>query len=420
MKKLKYLIFGLRNLVIAEDKADSSKGHTDLDGDDFQEFTKLLNYVRSQDITPVVFANHDWKFGKDGKTAQEVLTKKWGKVEWIIASELNLPYKPQAAAMQAVLKRLGCEANEVLYIGNTVDDMRTAVNGEVLFLNGTWISDSIEYGFKFSSPKAIAKFIDVFCVRSHGWHFAIEQGRLRYYSLAPFSTMKPEFEAYSANARNTAKFGTGDAKFWGRYLVATMFLTGLYKDFEYVCPFPSHKANTWNNPVQDSISRFIQCFRGKYLPDLIVRHATSLKAQHNPTAMNHAVHLDSIHLNAHPQKNSGGGTYVNCPLKNGKTVLILDDICTQGFSMEAARAYMEKAGAGVILVSWLKTINRPFQELATTGGFKFDPFKPTNWDGAKLKVVTHQYKAAMDDDQAYKELKEKFERYKKWEWPEDV
>lgn len=418
VKKLKYLIFGLRNLVIEADQ-DSSKGKIDWSSPSIQEFGRLIQYARTQEIEPVVFANHSWDFGQ-GRTAEAVLGNQWGKMQWLTAKKLGWPLKPQAAAMEAVLKHLKCAPNEVLYVGNTEKDMQTAVNGGVLFLNATWISDSIPYGFKFKTPKAIAKFIDVFCVRSHGWHFSVEEGGLHYYSLAPFSTMKPEYETYSEDARDTAKSGIGTPTFWGRYLCATMFLTGLYQQIDYMCPFPSHAAKKWNDPLMESLNTFAQCFRIKYISNLIVRHTTSMKAQKNPALMDHWKHLDTIHLTQKPIKSvKSGTTYAKSPLKSGKTVLVVDDICTQGFSLEAARTYIERTGASVITVSWLKTINRPFQQLHT-GGFKFDPYAVTDWSKAKLTIEAHPYRSTMSDDEAYQELHEKYVAYKNWDWPKGI
>ena len=418
MKRIKYLIFGLRNLVI-ESEEGSSKGSIDFGSPSFGEFTRLMHYSQSVGIQPIVFANHDWRFTTG--TSEEVLSKRWGKVQWLIARKLGLPFKPQAAAMQAVLSRLGCEPNEVLYVGNFEDDMRTAVNGEVLFLNATWFGQRIVYGFKFPTPKDIAKFIDVFCLRSHDWHFSVNHGGLRYHSLAPFSTMKPEYEVYSADARSTAKFGLGQAEFWGRYLCSTMFLTGLYRDIDYMCPFPSHEARSWRDPLRESLNTFAHCFRIKYIPDLVVRHTTSPTGHKNRHLMNHRVHLNTIHLNEHPVKSTTTGSqYAHSPLKRDKTVLVVDDICTEGYSLEAARAYLERTGVGVVSMSWLKTINKDFQEITSTNGFKFDPYAPNKWSGAKLSLKTHGYHSTMSDDDAYKELHEKFTSYRKWDWPSGI
>lgn len=413
MKQIKFLVFGLRNLLIKAG-ADSSTGKGDFDSPLTHEFGRLIAYARAQGIEPVVFANHGWTM-HGGEQVEDLLARKWGAMRWITADGRRFPFKPQAGAMDAVLKELKCDPNEVLYIGNSEDDMRTAVNGEVLFLNAVWLTDSTGYGFRFDSPKDIAKFIDVFCVRSAGWAFEIDDGPLRYRSLAPFSTMYSQYGAYSANARST-KDGWGEPAFWGPYLCATLFLTGLYREFDYVCPFPRHTAHEWNEPLRESIVNFAKCFRKRYIPDLVVRHTSTVSSRRNPETLGHLDHLNSIRINDRPTKNvDTEATYVRSPLGRGKTVMVVDDFCTRGRSIEAARVYLERTGVNVILVSWLKTINRDYS--AIVGDFDFNPYVANEWSKVKLGTKIYPYRVAMTDDDAYKELTTKFERFKRWEWP---
>lgn len=417
IKKLKHLIFGLRNVVIREDPSGGGGGV--LDAKAASEFGRLIAYARTQGIEPVVFANHDW-VGSDKRSAREVLEPQWGKVLWLTADGSKIPFKPQAGAMQTVLGTLRCEPNEVLYLGSTEDDMRTAVNGEVLFLNAVWHADTTRYGFRFESPREIAKFIDVFCARAAGWAFEVTDGPLRYYSLAPFSTMYSGYDQYSANARST-KEGFGEPEFWGRYLCATLFLTGLYREFDYAAPFPRHTANAWNEPLRESISTFAKCFRKKYIPDLVIRHTSTKSSRQNPDLLTHQDHLSSIRLNRTPTKNADtGAKYVNTPLGTGKTVMVVDDFCTRGRSIEAARVYIERTGSKVILVTWLKTINRDYSRIISANATKFDPYTPNDWQGAKLSTKTYPYHAAQTDDDAYKEVAAKFAAYRSWDWPRGI
>jgi hypothetical protein len=137
MEKIKYLIFGLRNLMI-EAGAEDRRGYSDLDSQVMKEFGKLIGFARSKNVQPVVFANRDWQMTETQESAKSQVTKRWGPMEWLIAGERGWPFKPQAGAMSSVLRHLKCKPNEVLYIGNHERDMRTAVNGGVLFMNATW------------------------------------------------------------------------------------------------------------------------------------------------------------------------------------------------------------------------------------------------------------------------------------------
>jgi hypothetical protein len=412
--KIKAVVFGVRNLIIAE-HADGRSGGV-IDEHALAGFGRFIRYLRTVGIQPVVFQNDAWERSGDKASIIGILKQEWGDFPAFETTRDNMPRKPQAAAMQELLKRIGRSSNEVLYIGNSESDMQTAVNGRVLFLNGTWLKEAVNYGFKFATPKELAKFVDIFCVRQHDWHFKIEQGDLRYYAMAPFSTMLTQYEEYSASARAMAKRGVGNPEFWGRYLCSTLFLSGLHEEIDYVCPFPSHAANRWNDPLRQSLDIFAKCFRIRYLPDLLVRHTTALQSHKNRDEMSHASHLKTLELNRAPMKNLvTGERYRNPPLKSGKTVLIVDDFCTRGFSLEAGRALVEQTGAKVILLSWLKTINTPYVEF--TGKLSGSPYVPCDVARSVLLAREHSYHATISDAAAYKELAEKHGEYDAWDWP---
>jgi hypothetical protein len=64
--------------------------------------------------------------------------------------------------------------------------------------------------------------------------------------------------------------------------------------------------------------------------------------------------------------------YVKPPLGPTKRVLVVDDICTEGFTLEAPRAYVAQTGASTVGLSCLKTINPGYKELAPPP--RFDPY----------------------------------------------
>jgi len=73
MNRVKYLVFGLRNIVFRDED-----GRGFVDNPLFSEFSRLLRFVHCQGITPVVFANDNWAVG--GKEVQPILTEYWGNI----------------------------------------------------------------------------------------------------------------------------------------------------------------------------------------------------------------------------------------------------------------------------------------------------------------------------------------------------
>ena len=102
-------------------------------------------------------------------------------------------------------------------------------------------------------------------------------------------------------------------------------------------------------------------------------------------------------------------------MSHNKTILLIDDICTRGYSLESARKYIEATGAKVISVSWLKTINTDIELLGDIG--RFDPYQPNTFTGAPVSK-TYSYHRNIVDHLAPSELRLQFSRYENWDWPD--
>ncbi|ELY6301016.1 phosphoribosyl transferase [Cronobacter sakazakii] len=409
MSKIKGVILSVEDILVPHGKVDKSI---------FAEVEKLINYFQKKNIEFVIFTNRAWTIGPERKPLEDVLHKHWGDFKYFCrAKDRSVPGKPKAEATKYVLDAMGWDSTETLYIGASQNDMQTAVNGDLLFLRATWWAHKTDYGFEFATPKDIARFIDTFCLREHLWCHEIHDGNFNFYALAPFSTMKEEYTLYSEDARAAAKHGLGHPDFWTGALISSLYFSGIHKKINYVSVYPGHKAGYGNNIMDGAISIFGKCFRKTYIPDLIIRHTTSQKSQkarNEGISIDHRNQLNTIHLNPKPHRNPTT-TYKKPPLGEGKTVLLIDDITTRGFSFESARAYIEATGARVILVSWLKTINT---DISTLGQLpKFDAYKPNIFEKAPVGK-THSYRDNIVDILAPTELTRLFSAYKNWDWPE--
>ncbi|MFL1502671.1 HAD hydrolase-like protein [Pseudomonas sp. S191] len=408
MAKLKGVILSVEDVLVQQGLGDALV---------FSEVTKLIKYLKGTGTQFVVMTNRRWTVGDGSRLLVDALKEMWGEFTYLCRStDSKIPAKPRAEATEYVLNLMGWKSNEVLYIGASESDMQTAVNGGLLFLRATWYANKTDYGFEFDAPKDIARFIDVFCFRDHLWCHEIHDGNFEYYALAPFSTMKAEYTLYSEDARKAAKQGLGHPDFWVGAIVSSLYFSGIQNRINYITVYPGHKAGSGNVVMNDAMAIFGKCFRKNYLPDLIVRHTTAQKSQ---TARNQGIPLDhlnqlnTIMLNKAPLKTSSV-RYKSPPLGKGKSVLLIDDICTRGYSLEAARTFVEKTGAKAILVSWLKTINTDIVELAPFE--KFDPYKPAVFSTQRARK-THSYHENIVDHLAPGELSEIFAHYKDWEWP---
>jgi hypoxanthine phosphoribosyltransferase len=103
------------------------------------------------------------------------------------------------------------------------------------------------------------------------------------------------------------------------------------------------------------------------------------------------------------------------PLKHGKTVLLVDDICTEGNSFEAGRAFIGAVGAETICLSWLKTINSDYR--AVSPPLKISkPFLPQILQHP-ITTTTQWYSNSISSHAAPTDLADVYQRYFKWVWP---
>ncbi|MGR6860751.1 phosphoribosyl transferase [Aliivibrio salmonicida] len=412
-KRLKGVILSVEDTIMNMGKIDQ---------DVFREVEKLMAFFKLREITPILLANQQRSVTNsdtgEKRDLYDALDDHFEELKIFTRQrDDKVPPKPQTAATQYVLDEMGWESNEVVYIGSNDDDMRTAVNGNILFLRATWYSNNTDYGFEFSEPKEVARFIDTLCLREHFWSHEIIDGDFEYYALAPFSTYKEAFRKYSENARAAAKFGQGDVDFWLGALVTSMYFTGIHKRINFIAAYPGHKAGVDNDKMNNDLLTFGKCFRKKYLHNLIERHTTALKSQ---TARNHGMALDhhnqlnTIKLNRLPTWNYNR-PYANPPLGRGKTVLLVDDICTKGWSLDAARKYIEKTNAKTIMVTWLKTINTNYCSIGDLG--HFNPYQENQFANVPIakEYSYHQY---LVDHNASEELGEQLEQFLNWDWPQ--
>jgi hypothetical protein len=202
MARLKGAIFSLRDVVVRSGAVDPKIA---------LEVGKLIGWLRREGVQPVFVSNRHWVAKmRNGSTKdlKSVLSQQWGPMPWYIASNGDMPFKPRADAMKHVLTGQGWKPHEAIYVGNTEDDMKTAVNGNLLFLNAVWHGEASRYGYQFDSPLDVARFIDCFCLGIDDWFWEIEDGDVRVYALGPYSTKSPQYaeaQRYSTHAHDTAK-----------------------------------------------------------------------------------------------------------------------------------------------------------------------------------------------------------------------
>lgn len=414
MHTLKGAIFSLRNVLAKSGEFDQGTA---------KETVKLIKYLISVGVQPVLVSNSSWSIVGTEEPFNEYFSRLVGQALPYFQGGRDMDYKQYASAMQHVLKAQGWVSQEVVYIGNTQDDIKAASNGGLLFLNAKWHEANSPFGFEFNSPKDIAKFVDCCCLTPRDWFWGIENNGLRVYTIAPlgeFSKAYPDAAIYSTDAKNAVKFGVGDLRFWGLLMAARMHLSGIGAEANYVAPYPGHKTTSEKAELLQAVSIASGSLRAKYLQDYVSRHSDAPKSQElrnsgqSPSAINQ---LSTIHLRSDPLKTGAiGGRYKNPPSVKGKTILLVDDICTQGHSLETARAFTETTGANVICLCWLKTPGaNDYHEIFDLEPKIKRPYQA--YQPVRHKLRIHSNSGNVINGNAASEIADAFTRFNEWDWP---
>src|SRR5207248_11735981 len=118
------------------------------------------------------------------------------------------------------------------------------------------------------------------------------------------------------------------------------------------------------------------------VPDLLTRHTAAARSQLYPDVAGHLAQLRTVSLNPYPTKRADR-KYSASPLKSGKTVLVLDDLCDRGRSFEAARAYLSRVGWNAICVSLFKSPEHGYEAVTPP---MLAPFTANNPASSAVRV----------------------------------
>lgn len=329
----------------------------------------------------------------------------------------GMPGRSTGHSAAPIMELYGALPHETVLVGGMEEDMRAAVNNKLLLIRPDWYGARMDYGFPMSSVSELARFCMVFALRQHPIFWQIRSGSLDISAGGPFSTMNANYAVFGADARAFAKQGKGNPDFWFYFTISSLYFSGLLDGVKYICSYPGHRVGSADEDergIAAILVRLGKCLNKGYYHDLIVRHSDAPKSQHIKAAdRKFGPQLSSIRLNKRPHKNlSAEPNKTDLKIKN-EIVLVVDDFCTSGRSSEAARLYIEAAGAKARIYTWLKTINTSYDQAQGS-----PPLKPyaENAVGEPAGTISHGYSGAIVAPKAPAEIQEIFEKYSNWAW----
>jgi hypoxanthine phosphoribosyltransferase len=381
------------------------------------ETAELIKALDNEGVRSVFWSNKSWTV--NSKTPLNVYFSDLCGVDIVVHGMHNdkMPNRTSANSVQPLLDKYGVARHETILVGSSQNDLRAGVNNRLLLIRTDWYGQQLDYGFPVNSVSELARFLFVFALRKHPIFWQVRTGSGVDISAAgPFSTFIQNYAVFGGDARAFAKAGSGHPDFWFLFTVSSVYFSGLLDGVDYIATYPSHDPkSTYNAGMGHTLTLLGQCFRKGYYQDLILRHQLAQKSQPiKAVDRTYSNQLHSICLNKRPTRNNNAEPNRTDLSLRGKRVLLVDDFCTSGRSIESARAFLSAAGATMTAYCWLKTISVPYEEMSPLPAVA--PYA-ANPDLPEPGTLSHSYHASIIDQQAPAEIQAIFEKYRDWTWP---
>lgn len=284
--------------------------------------------------------------------------------------------------IDVVTNALGIHRHQLLYVGCSTLDWRTAINSGVLYLHANWAARQPggTTSLTVESPLEVPSFFETFLATPPAWAYGLDQGNWKLRSLLPASAILPctsprqKFTLQDVFTYDKAiKVNDEDARdLLMLFVLSNAYLEGLIPANPVICVYPGSKRGKVSLQLADYLDRAAKLFHGYYKDDLLVRASdaidTSLervnarKKGRTPN-VSIATQAATVHLG---ERYRGRLT--------GRSVIVFDDFTTNGMSLEWARLLLSAAGAGRIVMLTVGKYGTSHYRYDLRSGIRLDPF----------------------------------------------
>lgn len=372
----------------------------------------LIAKLSAAKVNVAIWSNRKWTVG--GKTPlEDYLSLKAGTTVHYVGQQIGMPPRQRAGSVNPILQKFDVKLEEAVLVGARDEDLQAGVNNKLLLLRPAWYENDLGYGFELKSIEELGRFCLLFGTRTHPFYWQVNDAErgLQVNALGPFSTLIQAFAKFGEDAKNAAKYETGTLVFWHQLITSTLYFSGLIHKVNLITVYPGHAAGKKDKAFYEVLDLLGKCFNKPFCPDLLLRHEDAIKSSFQKAGdRKFSNQVNTLRLNRYPSKYGGAPRKTPINLA-GKSVLIVDDICTSGRSLDSARAYMVAAGASAVLFCWLKTINTDY--LSMEPAPKLAPFEK-NIIATEPKAKTYGYSTNIVDPAAAQELDHLLKQFQTW------
>lgn len=318
--------------------------------------------------------------------------------------------------VQHICSSTSLKANELLYIGDSDQDMITAVQGRVIYAHAAWgNAKTYRYGLDAPAPGWVPTVVELIFQKQQPWYWSVNtHDALRRVATARAMTDALDHLALRDPLLNVFKgerdFTIGNSSMGFRDFIMLNLLASLYHEdtFSNVDLWTTYPGSTGkpNTIMGEFLAVAALLFRQQYRSDLFIRHR---RAQHSAEA--YKKHLNPMDA-AFNQFDTVQINPIHRQLLRDKRVLILDDFMTRGITTECGRNMLLSAGAGGVVIAAIAKYPSDFHVI-TVQDQTWDPFSVGALSHAGVKI---RWESGERNASALDEIRSSYQRMAAASW----
>jgi hypothetical protein len=305
------------------------------------------------------------------------------KVDLVLDRDAIGASKGSALWVRAVEAAYSLSPHEIIWLGDSDQDMRSAVNGSVIYMHAGWSGSEYRYGVLMREPRRLPVIVARCLAKASDWYWTLNTSDGDARKVRVRALMDPECggtPGLRAGLKEMLKqrdqippFGPITTVFF--HLLGSIYSSRLHTETDVWTIYPGRAGRLSRvlGPFAEEASRL---FRDRYVPDLLVRHAVARDSglgRYKGEEIDFLNQINTVHLNAEQKQRI-----------LGRRILVIDDFCTEGHSFECARNLLLAAGAAsVTSVAVVKygqgyTVSTPTKDLR-------EPYSPQRYEAADFE-----------------------------------
>ncbi len=303
-----------------------------------------------------------------------------------------------------VCERFGLDQNQIVSLGDSDQDMRSAANARVVYFHALW-STRWTWGLPIETPGLFSLLVRECFAKKLYWYSRLDATDRDDRSVRVFamldghSPLRGDLLQFLKYNRNPKIGPIGSKRFVMAHLLASVYGDGLSAEPDLWSIYPGSSGGV-NRIMGPYIETGAKLFKDRFFSDLLVRHTAALDSgrtrSSGGTGATFLNQINTVHVN---------------PLYRskirGKCILLIDDFTTDGYSLECARNLLLEAGASDVVAAVIGRYKTRQYVYTPADGYTWDPFVATTHEPDSF---IPESVAGTNDDRAREALIESYER----------